>query len=121
MATTETDTGQAWAPQTCTLPTAEQPLRIAEFDALFTTVLTDVHRSTRTRLRLELEAGAEVETTARDLTARESQCCSFFAFTFGHAEDALHLDIDVPPAHIDVLDGLEARARSAMPGAGVSR
>ncbi|MGW6935550.1 hypothetical protein ACWGE0_36185 [Lentzea sp. NPDC054927] len=110
MATTETDRGQAWAPQACTLPTAQQPLRIAEFDALFTAALTDVQRADGTHLRLTLKAGAEVEATARDLTARESQCCSFFVFTFVHAEQALHLDVEVPPAHTDVLDGLEPRA-----------
>jgi len=109
MATTETAEGQAWAPQACTLPTAQQPLRIAEFDDLFTTALIDVHRVDGTRLRLELKA--EAETTARDLTARESQCCSFFGFTFTRAEDVLHLEVEVPPVHNEVLDGLEARAR----------
>ncbi|MCR3746503.1 hypothetical protein [Lentzea californiensis] len=117
MATTETETDRAWAPQACTLPTARQPLRIAEFGALFATALTGVHRAGGTSLRLELEAGAEVEATARDLIAGESRCCSFFAFTFSHAEDVLHLDVEVPPAHADVLDGLEAHARSRMSGA----
>lgn len=120
MVTTETDMRQVWAPQACVLPTAQQPLRIAEFDALFATALTGVHRADGTRLRLELKAGAEVETTARDLTARERQCCSFFVFTFTYAEGLLHLDVEVPPAHTDVLDGLEARARVNMPGAEAS-
>ncbi|MFI6098868.1 hypothetical protein ACIA8G_25205 [Lentzea sp. NPDC051213] len=114
MATTES--AALWAPQACTLPTAQQPLRVAEFDALFATALNDLHRVDGTRLRLELKADAELETTARDLTARESQCCSFFAFTFTNADEALNLEIEVRPAHTDVLDGLEARARSKMVG-----
>ena len=28
-----------WAPEACSLPTAERPLRVAEFDELFTAVL----------------------------------------------------------------------------------
>lgn len=109
--------GQVWVSQACTLPTAQQPLRIAEFDDLFTTALTEVRRTDGTQLRLELQAGAELEATARDLTARECQCCSFFVFTFTRTEDVLHLDIEVPSAHVDVLDGLEARARDHMSGA----
>jgi len=47
----------------------------------------------------------------RDLAGRESQCCSFFTFTItadrpGHVV----LDIEVPAAHVDVLDALTRRA-----------
>ena len=62
-----------WVPQSCTLPTAEQPLRIAEFDDLFTTSLRGIERLTSTTLRLRLAASAEA--TARDLTTRERSCC----------------------------------------------
>ncbi|MEV6153769.1 hypothetical protein AB0L53_25835 [Nonomuraea sp. NPDC052129] len=34
--------GQQWVPSECTLPTAEQPLRVAEFDALFAEVVRAV-------------------------------------------------------------------------------
>ena len=48
---------------------------------------------------------------ARDLTARESECCSFFTFTFDRRPaDALALDVEVPAAHVDVLDALAGRA-----------
>lgn len=43
-----------WAPSACTLPTTEQPLRVAEFDALFTDAVQTVARPAPTRLRLEL-------------------------------------------------------------------
>jgi hypothetical protein len=99
-----------WAPDACTLPTAEQPLRLAEFDALFRTALRAAGRTGPTRLRLTLDGSPEVEATARDLTARESQCCSFFTFSFSRTEDGrLLLDVTVPERHTEVLDGLAAR------------
>ncbi|MEV4838269.1 hypothetical protein AB0K05_27425 [Nonomuraea sp. NPDC049486] len=39
---------QAWVPSACTLPTAEQPLRVAEFDALFADAVRAVARPDRT-------------------------------------------------------------------------
>jgi hypothetical protein len=103
----------AWAPAACTLPTAERPLRRAEFDELFTTALRAQHRVSATTLRWELDPAAEAR--ARDLAARESGCCSFFTFTFHPGPQALRLDVSVPPARSDVLDGLadHAAARSA--------
>lgn len=43
-------------PDACTLPTAQQPLRLAGFDALFATALAVVRRPEPTRLRLILDA-----------------------------------------------------------------
>ncbi|MET9273630.1 hypothetical protein [Kribbella sp. NPDC003557] len=98
-----------WTPQACTLPTAERPLRVAEFDELFASSLLDVTRLGPTRLRLRL--APESEATARDLTARESSCCSFFGFDYtADPENGLLLDITVPVAHVEVLDGLALRA-----------
>lgn len=37
-------TDLAWVPQSCTLPTQEQPLRVAEWDALFSERLTSLSR-----------------------------------------------------------------------------
>ncbi|MBB5960411.1 hypothetical protein FHS29_007035 [Saccharothrix tamanrassetensis] len=117
MATTETGHEPTWAPQDCTLPTARQPLRVAEFDTLFSTALSAVHRTGPTRLRLTLDGTPEVETTARELTARETACCSFFEFTFTRAGDrVIHLDVTVPETHVDVLDGMTERARAASSG-----
>ena len=93
-------------PDVCTLPTAERPLRVAEFDELFTKVLR-VDRATPTSLQLVLPRAADF--TARDLTDRESQCCSFFAFGFESDGENVMMRIEVPPAHKDVLDALEAR------------
>ncbi|MEV6413581.1 hypothetical protein [Kribbella sp. NPDC051718] len=101
-----------WLPQACTLPTVEQPLRIAEFDRLFTAGLRGLGRSAPTRLQLRLDAATEA--TARELTARETSCCSFFTFDFTPAPDGeLLLDVTVPQAQVDVLDALAVRAAAA--------
>lgn len=97
----------AWIPDGCTLPTVEQPLRVAEFDAVFDSALRSVERQTSTRLRLVLDPA--VEAALRELTARESQCCSFFTFTYSTDAAGLVLDVEVPPAQTAVLDALAAR------------
>ncbi|OUC95372.1 hypothetical protein [Streptosporangium minutum] len=99
-----------WAPAECTLPTEERPLRVAEFDELFASALLGLERVGPTRLRLTLERDEQVEKTARDLTAMESGCCSFFAFTFTSGDEGLALEVEVPAVHVKVLDGLAARA-----------
>lgn len=105
---------EAWVPQACTLPTAQRPLRLAEFDELFATAVHGQQRLSPTRLRWRLDPAAEA--MARDLAERENQCCSFFAFTFAEAGGELQLDVDVPAAYVDVLDGLAARAGTGMSG-----
>jgi DNA-binding transcriptional MerR regulator len=68
-------------PDACTLPTVGQPLRLAEFDALFTTAVRTVETVTPTHARMQLSGPAGLEATVRDLAARETVCCSFFTFT----------------------------------------
>jgi len=46
----------------------------------------------------------------RDLTARETQCCSFFTFVISGTDQDLTLDISVPPAKQEILDALAERA-----------
>lgn len=102
------------APAACTLPTAEQPLRVAEFDALFADAAQDVARPERTRLRLELASSPDNAARAAELTARENGCCSFFTFTLTIAGGSLTLEVTVPAEHVDVLDALQARAGAAL-------
>jgi hypothetical protein len=97
-----------WVPQACTLPTIERPLRLAEFDSLFATALRAQQRVAPTRLRWTLDPAAE--DPARDLTARETGCCSFFTFTFALSAEVLHVDVEVPASHVDVLTALADRA-----------
>jgi hypothetical protein len=96
-----------WAPEACTLPTAERPLRVAEFDELFASVLTS-KRPEPAGLDLLLPRAAE--RTARDLARRESECCSFFTFEFKSVGDDVVMHISVPSDRVAVLDAFEARA-----------
>lgn len=95
-----------WAPDACTLPTAERPLRVAEFDDLFTFVVRAERRGPQ---RLDLVLRSIVEGPARDLSRRESECCSFFTLEFESIGDGLLMRIGVPPQHVEVLDALQAR------------
>lgn len=102
-----------WVPQSCTLPTEQQPLRAAEFDALFAERLVEVSRLDPLRLHMVLAGGPGVEGPVRDLVARESDCCSFFTFTVAADRDQILLDISVDAAHEAVLNALHAQATTA--------
>jgi hypothetical protein len=108
----------AWAPvDACRLPTEEQPLREAEFDALFATALAGVERPAPERVRLVFRPDVDIE----DLVARESSCCSFFDFAITATTDGLVLDVRVPVTRVAVLDGLARRAEAARAGAGTEQ
>ncbi len=92
------------------MPTAEQPLRLNEIDELFGTVVRSVQRVDDLRLRLQLQPDPVVAARTADLIVRESACCSFFTFTLTATEGRLALEVAVPPAHVDVLDGMLMRA-----------
>ena len=100
----------SWVPQACSLPTAEQPLRLAEFDELFASAVRGMERVDPLRVRLDLRPEPEVAARAADLVVRETACCSFFSFALGATGGQLALDITVPAGHVDVLDALAARA-----------
>jgi len=106
------------APDACTLPTAERPLRVAEFDDLFRTAATSVDRLDPRRARWSLLPDPAVPVRAADLVARESLCCRFFGFTLTVSAGAVGLEVSVPDEHRAVLDALVTRSRSAMAGAG---
>ncbi|WP_433565697.1 hypothetical protein ACQP1O_10920 [Nocardia sp. CA-151230] len=97
-----------WVPDSCTLPTAARPMRVTEFDQFFADAVQHTERPDRTRLDLFIDADAEP--LGRDLADRETGCCSFFTFTFEPADAGVVMHIDVPAAHVGVLDALETRA-----------
>ncbi|MEW2139067.1 hypothetical protein AB0892_21155 [Streptomyces sp. NPDC005409] len=103
----------AWVPQSCTLPTEVQPLRVAEWDALLAEHLTSVSWTGPQALRLVLAGGPAVEEQVRDLVGRESACCSFFTFTISPGEAANVLDVRVEGDHQVVLEALAVRAGAA--------
>ncbi|OKI46424.1 hypothetical protein A6A27_37100 [Micromonospora sp. CB01531] len=101
----------SWVPDACSLPTAERPLRLAEFDQFFRDAVRGADRLSTQHLRLQLDGADQVEQTARDLTARESSCCSFFTFDIARPDsNSLTLDVRVPAEHVGVLDALAQRA-----------
>lgn len=56
-------TGLAWADvEACTLPTADRPLRVAEFDDLFTTSLRSIDQPSDTYAHLVLTGDIESRT-----------------------------------------------------------
>ena len=54
------------------------------------------------------------EPAARDMTGRETECCSFFSFTLGPTAAVLQIDVDVPTAHVEVLDALAVQAAAGI-------
>lgn len=106
----------SWMPgEICTLPSADRPLRLAQFDDLFAAGVQTVDRIDATRLRLRLHPRPEVAARAADLAVRETGCCGFFTFTLTAAEQQLRLEVSVPESRTAVLDGLAARATAGGP------
>jgi hypothetical protein len=100
--------GAAWLPDSCTLPSAERPLRTADFAGFFADTVRGAERIAPTRLRLDLEPGPQAAARAAELAAAEANCCSFFTFTLTVTGRGVTLDIDVPARHVAVLDALAA-------------
>jgi hypothetical protein len=111
-----------WVPvDACTLPTREQPLRLAEIDELFASTLRAVERppGVATRGRLVLAGGQDLPDRVRRLAAAEADCCSFFSFAVEPIpgdDVTVALDIEVPVTRADVLAGLLDRAERALGG-----
>ena len=120
------DPGLTWVRvDACTLPTADQPLRIAAFDDLFRTSLRDVTAPAAgaPRARLLLAGDDTLPARVRRLADAEAACCSFFTFTVtdlrreeadGAGDTRVALDIEVPPGRSDVLGALVARASAQV-------
>lgn len=104
--------------QACTLPTVERPLRLAEFDAVFVSHLVQVVEDSATTVAFRSAGGDELMETLSDLTARESQCCSFFGFDLDHEDDGIRLVVTVPPTYAEVLAAVVERARLVAEGGG---
>lgn len=101
----------------CTLPTVERPLRLAEFDDLFATSLCLVERTDDTAARLTLAGDAGLAERTQALADAESICCSFFTFGVAPLDNGgVAFDVSVPPRFVDVLDALVVRATSALGG-----
>ena len=108
-------------PAACTLPTTERPLRLADFDQLLAAALREVESVAAGHVRIRLTGPVGLEAWVRDLAARETECCSFFAFTVSAqpTADGEHVTVDVrvPAPYADVLESLVERARTLPAGA----
>jgi hypothetical protein len=102
----------SWAPAACTLPTAERPLRVAEFDELFASAVLGIGRRGPGVLRLELDPAEPAAASSVGLVTRETSCCSFFTFILSAIGGRLALEVSVPPERVEVLDGLAWRTAS---------
>ena len=105
-----------WVPESCTLPTVEQPLRVAEFDELFATAVRPAERLDSTELQVHLPAGEETVATAQDLVSREAGCCSFFSFEVRASAAGTELGLQVPASQTAVLDAMQQLAEAARTG-----
>lgn len=105
-----------WVPQSCTLPTEEQPLRVAEFDALFALAVRPAERVGPTVLRVHLPAGDDIAAVAASLIERETGCCSFFAFDLRRSSGGTDVEVRVPESQRTVLDAMQRRAEAARTG-----
>ena len=79
-------------------------------DELFAAVTRPPLRRTPDRLEIVLAVGTAGR--ARDLAARETECCSFFTFDVREVSDRVVLEVGVPPAQVAVLDAVQARVEA---------
>ncbi|MFE2021442.1 hypothetical protein ACFW9O_25700 [Streptomyces sp. NPDC059499] len=94
----------AWVPQPCTLPIAERPLRVAEWDSLFSERLTSLSRTSRYTC-----AWTWWEERAWRTGSVTSWWSARVAAATTPGEDLIRLDIVVVQAHEAVLDALAVR------------
>jgi hypothetical protein len=100
----------------CTLPAADLPGRLAEFDAAFAAGLRHAEVISPTHARLVFTADRAQARALAGLLDRESQCCSFFTFGQRADGDTVTVDVTVPPAHEATLAALAGRAAGHLAG-----
>ena len=101
--------------QGCTLTSAGQLVRVAEFDQLFAEMAVRAEQPGPAQLRLELRRDPAAARRAAELALAETACCSFFTFTLTAAADRLVLEIAVPDTHQPALTALARRAAAQVP------
>ncbi|MEP7025587.1 MAG: hypothetical protein ABJB47_17665 [Actinomycetota bacterium] len=100
-----------WVPDACTLPTAERPVRSAEFDAVFAGLLQEAAQLSPTQGRWTFTADAAQAAELAGLLERENSCCSFFTFELTRdTAGTVVVDVTVPAEHAPVLAALTQRA-----------
>jgi hypothetical protein len=95
-----------WAPDVCTLPSADRPLREREFAELLATAVLSGTRIDAMSASFRLRPEPAVAAKAAGLAVRETGCCSFFTFVLTMADGQLSLAVSVPSAYESILDAL---------------
>jgi hypothetical protein len=103
------------APNACTLPLCDQPLRMAEWDSLFSTSVRFVSRMPA-GVEFVLDRVSTSAASVADLADREAQCCSFLAFNLSIGSDSVKLQIASEPAQAHVVAALAERAENLLAG-----
>jgi hypothetical protein len=94
----------------CTLPTADRPIRVAEFDAVFAESLVRIQHTTPASARMIFTGAPDVAARLQSLADRETECCTFFTFAITtDGGDAVTMDVTVPASRADVLAALVRR------------
>ena len=92
----ETEPLLIWsAPDACTLPTVERPLRVREFTELFKDSLVGIRGATSAGTGAVLTFRSGQFERVAELARRELSCCSFFEFQTTEDENGVQLSIDV--------------------------
>lgn len=97
------------SPEACSLPSADQPARVVEWDALFAEAVCDVS-PTAGGVRFAVDRTAARPAAVADLADRESQCCAFLVFTLHIGDGTLDLDVTSGAGHAEVVATLARRA-----------
>jgi hypothetical protein len=97
------------APEACSLNPADQPARVAEWDALFATRVRAVTPQ-KDGVRLEWAPAPGLASVVADLADREARCCEFFRFNVAIGAESLTLTVRADPPHTSVVEALAARA-----------
>ena len=105
-----------WVPDSCTLPTVEQPVRHSEIDDLFAHHVLSVTRESDSSTRLALRTDPDTASLAAALAVKESSCCSFFTFLLVTADGRVELVVGTAPTHREVLVALTDRAEQLRGG-----
>jgi len=101
------------APSACSLEPAEQPGRVAEWDALFATAVRSV-LPVHGGVRLLLAPAPGRASVVADLAEREAQCCAFLSFDLAVTSSTLVLAVTADDEHGDVVAMLAGRAGSLL-------
>jgi hypothetical protein len=99
-------------PIVCTLSPSETGQRLEEFERLFANHLRELTQPALRQARFVFDAAEEIEAAARDLFAREHECCAFFDFVVERQDAELIVWVEVPAGAEASLDQLVTHARS---------